>query len=87
VAKSAKYDENLLNLIKKMAGKINFRPAMGNLRPFKFFCVCSLLKPLKYGYFIEKSTTSVGKVSILALGMTFLHKFGPRTDLGCPWLF
>jgi hypothetical protein len=46
----------------------------------------ALLKPLKYAYFIEKSTRSVGKVSILALGMTVLHKFGPQTDLGCPWL-
>jgi hypothetical protein len=45
-----------------------------------------VLEPLKYAYFIEKTTKSVEKVSILALDMTFWHKFGPRTDLGCPWL-
>jgi hypothetical protein len=33
---------------------------MGNLRPFKLFCV-ALLKPLKYAYFIEKSTKSAEK--------------------------
>jgi hypothetical protein len=68
-----------------MSAMGNLWPA-GRMRPFKLFCV-ALLKPLKYAYFIEKSTRSVGKVSILALGMTVLHKFGPRTDLGCPWLF
>jgi hypothetical protein len=46
------------------------KPAMGNLRPFKLFTV-ALLKPLKYHYFIEKSTKSLEKVSILALDMTF----------------
>jgi hypothetical protein len=60
--------------------------AMGNLRPFKLFTV-ALLKPLKYDYFIEKSTKSVGKVSFLALDMAVYLKFGPRTDLGCPWLY
>jgi hypothetical protein len=55
---------------KKMLSK----SAMGNLRPagrmrlFKLFSV-ALLKPLKYHYFIEKSTKSIGKVSILALDM------------------
>jgi hypothetical protein len=39
--------------------------AMGNLRPFNLFSV-ALLDPLKYAYFIEKSTKSVEKVSILA---------------------
>jgi hypothetical protein len=42
---------------------------MDNLRPFKLFSV-ALLKPLKYGYFIEKPPKSVEKVSILALDMT-----------------
>jgi hypothetical protein len=46
------------------------KPAMGNLRPFNLFCV-ALLKPLKYAYFIEKSTKSVESVSILALDMTY----------------
>jgi hypothetical protein len=41
---------------------------MGNLRPFKLFNG-ALLKPLKYGFFMEKSMKSVGKVSILALDM------------------
>jgi hypothetical protein len=45
---------------------------MGNLRPFKLFRV-ALQKPLKYRYFIEKSTKSVVKAYTLA-------------DLGCPWL-
>jgi hypothetical protein len=58
---------------------------MGNLRPFKLFSV-ALLKPLKYAYFIEKSTKYVEKVSILALDLAFYLKFGPRTYLGCPWL-
>jgi hypothetical protein len=44
--------------------------AMGNLQPFKFFGV-ALLKPLKYAYFIEKSTKYVEKVSNLALDLTF----------------
>jgi hypothetical protein len=61
------------------------RPAMSNLRPFKLFSV-ALLKPLKFGYFKEKSTKSVENVSILALDMTVYLKFGSRTDLGCPWL-
>jgi hypothetical protein len=43
---------------------------MGNLRPFKLFSV-ALLEPLKYAYFIEKSTKSVEKVSILVLDMAF----------------
>jgi hypothetical protein len=58
---------------------------MGNLRPFKLFSV-ALLKPLKYGYFIEKLTKPVEITHTLALDMTKLQKFGPRTDLGCPWL-
>jgi hypothetical protein len=45
----------------------NLRPA-GRMRPFKLFSV-ALLKPLKYAYFIEKSTKSIEKVSILALDM------------------
>jgi hypothetical protein len=45
----------------------NLRPA-GRMRLFKLFNA-ALLKPLKYGYFIEKSTKSIGKVSILALDM------------------
>jgi hypothetical protein len=45
----------------------NLRPA-GRMRPFMLFNA-ALLKPLKYGYFIEKSTKSIGKVSILALDM------------------
>jgi hypothetical protein len=39
------------------------------MRPFKLFSV-ALLKPLKFGYFIEKSLKSVEKVSILALDIT-----------------
>ncbi len=62
-----------------------FRTAMDNPRPFKLFSV-AFLNPLKYHYFIEKSTKSIGKVSFLALDMTVQLKFGPRTDLGCPWL-
>jgi hypothetical protein len=58
---------------------------MGNLRPFKLFFV-ALLEPLKYAYFVEKMTKSVETVTILALDMTFKQKFGPRPDLGCPWL-
>jgi hypothetical protein len=45
----------------------NLRPT-GRMRPFKLFNA-ALLKPVKYGYFIEKSTKSIGKVSILALDM------------------
>jgi hypothetical protein len=48
---------------------VEFKPARGNLRPFKLFSV-ALLKPLKYAYFMEKSIKSVEKVSILALDMT-----------------
>ncbi len=59
------------------------KSAMGNLRPFKLITV-ALLKPLKYAYFIEKSTKSIEKVSILALDLANLLKFGPRIDLGCP---
>jgi hypothetical protein len=59
--------------------------AMGNLRPFKLFNA-ALLKPLKYAFFIEKSTKSVEKACTLALDITVKQKFGPRTDLGCPWL-
>jgi hypothetical protein len=39
---------------------------MGNLRPFKLFSV-ALLKPLKYGYFIEKSTESIAAAALVAL--------------------
>jgi hypothetical protein len=46
----------------------NLRPA-GRMRLFKHFSA-DLLKPLKYQYFIEKSTESIKKVSILALDMT-----------------
>jgi hypothetical protein len=53
----------------------NLRPA-GRIPPFKLFSV-ALLKPLKYAYFIEKSTKSVENVSILALDMTVHLKFGP----------
>ncbi len=60
--------------------------AMGNLRPLKLFRA-ALLKAMKFGYFIEKSTKCVVKVYTLALDMTFYQKFGPRTYLGCPWLF
>jgi hypothetical protein len=42
------------------------KQAMGNLRPLNLFSA-ALLKPLKYTYFIEKSTKSVAKVSTLAL--------------------
>jgi hypothetical protein len=35
-----------------------YRPAMGNPRPLKLFSA-ALQKPLKYWYFIEKSTKSV----------------------------
>jgi hypothetical protein len=62
----------------------NLRPA-GRMRPFKLFSV-ALLKPLKNAYFIEMSTKPEEKDSILALDMTVYLKFGPRTDLGCPWL-
>jgi hypothetical protein len=51
--------------------------------PFKLFRA-ALLKALKNHYFTENSTRSVVKVYILALDMTYLQKFGPRTDLGCP---
>ncbi len=64
-----------------------FRPAMGNLRPFELFSV-ALLKSLKHTFFIGKSVKSVEKeIPILALDMTVQHEFGPRADLGCPWLF
>jgi hypothetical protein len=63
----------------------NLRPA-GRMRPFKLFRV-ALQKPLKYRYFIEKSTKSVVKAYTLALNMAFWQKIGPRADLGCPWLF
>ncbi len=43
----------------------NLRPA-GRMRPFNLFSV-AFLKPLKYAYFIEKTTKYVEKVSILAL--------------------
>jgi hypothetical protein len=58
---------------------------MGNPRPFKPFNA-ALLRPLKYGYFIEKSIKSAMKVSTLALNMSVWQKFDPRTDLGCLWL-
>jgi hypothetical protein len=54
---------------KGIGRSLPFRAAMGNLRPFKLFRV-ALLKPLKYAYFIEKSTKSVEIVSISALDMT-----------------
>jgi hypothetical protein len=41
---------------------------MGSLWPFKLFHM-ALQKLLKYHYFIEKSTKSIEKVSILALDM------------------
>jgi hypothetical protein len=43
----------------------NLRPA-GRMRPFEFFNA-ALLKPLKYVFFIEKSTISVEKACTLAL--------------------
>jgi hypothetical protein len=43
----------------------NLRPA-GRMRPFNLFSV-AFLKPLKYAYFIEKTTKYVEKVSMLAL--------------------
>ncbi len=58
---------------------------MGNLRPFKLFSVV-LPKPLIYLYFIENLTKSVEIAHTLALDMTVWQKYGPRTDLGCPWL-
>ncbi len=60
----------------------NLRSA-GRLRHFKLFRA-ALPRALKNQYFTEKSTKSVVKVFILALDMTFLQKFDPRTDLGCP---
>jgi hypothetical protein len=51
-------------------GKVSSIPAMGNLRPFKLFSV-ALPEPLKYAYFIEKTTEFLEKVQILALDMTF----------------
>ncbi len=60
----------ILKIQTKLFPKIEHKAVMGNLRPFKIFSV-ALLKPLKYAYFIEKSTKSVEEVSILALDMTF----------------
>jgi hypothetical protein len=54
---------------KARAAMGNLRPA-GRMRPFKLFSV-ALLKPLKYVYFMEKTTKSVESISILALDMTF----------------
>jgi hypothetical protein len=41
---------------------------------------------LKYRYFEGKPTESLEKFQILALKMTIFQKFGPRADLGWPWL-
>jgi hypothetical protein len=57
----------------------------GRMRPLKLF-IATLLRPQKCAYFIEKSNKPEAKVHTLALGMTVLEKFDPRTDLGCPWL-
>ncbi len=46
----------------------NLRPA-GRMRPFKLFRV-ALQKPLKYRYFIEKSTKSIN-INTLTLNMAF----------------
>ncbi len=37
-------------------------------------------------YFGAKSIRSLEKIQILALKMAIFQKFGPRTDLGWPWL-
>jgi hypothetical protein len=44
------------------------------------------LQSLKYWYFGAKSTKFLEKVQNLALNKMIFQKFGPRADLGCPWL-
>jgi hypothetical protein len=56
---------------------------VGRMRPFKLFRV-ALQKPLKYRYFIEKSTKSVVKAYTLALNMAFLTKNWPSSRFGLP---
>jgi hypothetical protein len=46
------------------------------MRPLKLFSA-ALLKPVKYGYFIEKSAKSAVKFYNLALDMSVLQKIGP----------
>ncbi len=54
----SKINEKLFHLVFS-AAMGNLRPA-GRMRPFKLFSV-ALLEPLKYAYFIEKTTKSVEK--------------------------
>jgi hypothetical protein len=58
---------------------------MANLRPLKLLNV-ALGKSLKYRFFGGKLTKSLEKVLILALKMRIFQKFGPRANLGWPWL-
>jgi hypothetical protein len=58
---------------------------MANPRPSKLSIVALLLS-LKYRYFGGNLIKSLKKIGILALNMNFFFKFGPRADLGWPWL-
>jgi hypothetical protein len=59
---------------------------MASLRPSKLFSA-ALLKSLEYRNFGGKSTKSLEQIHVLVLNVTIFQKFGPRADLGWPWLF